>query len=133
MKVKLDKLASGKWRYLSDAEVHQLKESVKDSSGTAPKSRKPPLKKETAPRDKYDPETKPKRYSSSTSRSSARQPVKGEKRLGNKKAEKALAHKKAASAPVKKARPSTPKKSAAKEQKVVGKYKAFRDKGRNRG
>jgi 23S rRNA pseudouridine2604 synthase len=36
MNVRLDKLPVGRWRYLSDAEIHQLLQSVKDSSKTAP-------------------------------------------------------------------------------------------------
>ncbi|ULQ54197.1 23S rRNA pseudouridine(2604) synthase RluF [Flavihumibacter fluvii] len=132
MKVKLDKLPSGKWRYLSDAEVHQLKESVKDSSAAARKNKKAVVKPEPAIKHKYDPETKPKRYSNSNSRSSARQPVKGERKLTGKKAEKSLAYKKAAAAaPIKKSRTARPKKAAA-DPKVVGKYKAFKQKGRQR-
>lgn len=48
MNVRLDKLAPGKWRYLSDAEIHQLLESVKDSSSKAPvkTSRKPFIQRE---------------------------------------------------------------------------------------
>jgi hypothetical protein len=114
--------------------VHQLKESVKDSTSSAKKNRKAPaVKPEGAIKHKYDPETKPKRYSNSNSRSSARQPAKGDRKLTGKKAEKSLAYKKAAAAaaPVKKARPARPKKAA--EPKVVGKYKAFKQKGRQRG
>lgn len=139
MKVKLDKLASGKWRYLSDAEVHQLKESVKESSSAARKNKKAAPKTEATPKPaagkkhNFDPETKPKRYSNSNSRSNARQPEKGDRKLTGKKAEKSLAYKKAqAAAPVKKGRSARPKKAAA-EPKVIGKYKAFKDKGRKRG
>jgi 23S rRNA pseudouridine2604 synthase len=48
MNIKLDKLAAGKWRYLSDAEIQQLKDSVKDSAGDAGKllvKQQPPQKK----------------------------------------------------------------------------------------
>lgn len=46
MNVKLDKLAVGKWRYLSDAEVAVIRESVagSDSEGRAPKKKKPAAK-----------------------------------------------------------------------------------------
>ncbi len=46
MNVKLDKLAVGKWRYLSDAEVAVIQESVagSESEGRAPKKKKPAAK-----------------------------------------------------------------------------------------
>ena len=34
MNIKLDKLAPGKWRYLSEPEINQLMESISDSTGT---------------------------------------------------------------------------------------------------
>jgi 23S rRNA pseudouridine2604 synthase len=123
MKVKLDKLAAGKWRYLSDAEVHQLKESVKDSSPTARKNKKAVKKSAPIARLAQDPETKPKRYNNSNSRSSARQPAKVERPKP--------ANKNAAAVPVKKAKRAKPKKVAA-APKIIGKYKAFKQKGRAR-
>ncbi len=39
MNIKLDKLAMGKWRYLSEPEIKQLKESIESSSGTKEASR----------------------------------------------------------------------------------------------
>lgn len=34
MNIKLDKIAPGKWRYLSEPEINQLKESISESTGT---------------------------------------------------------------------------------------------------
>lgn len=49
MNIRLDKLALGKWRYLSEAEISLLKESVADSSKVHGKSSLPPrAKKATA-------------------------------------------------------------------------------------
>lgn len=48
MNVRLDKLPLGKWRYLSDAEVAQLKDSVSDSSKVSDDSSASARKKKTA-------------------------------------------------------------------------------------
>lgn len=131
MSVKLDKLAAGKWRYLSDTEIKQLMESIKDSSGeeVRTKARKKPApgpstfspakkgpsasRKEPGPRDK------------SRFRSEAT-----EKPTKTEKAKQKTAARKS-SKPV----DAGPKKTEAKSEapkKEIGKYKAFREKGRKR-
>lgn len=96
MNVRLDKLPVGKWRYLSDAEVHQLLESVKHSSSTAPAKSS---KQSYTPRE---PVTKQKK------------PVKTVK------------------TPTTQAKSKTPAKPQEPAQ-AKGSYKAFRQKGRQRG
>ena len=44
MHIRLDKLATGKWRYLSDAEMETLQESVSDSSAAPEKVKVPEIK-----------------------------------------------------------------------------------------
>lgn len=115
MKVKLDKLPVGKWRYLSDAEVHQLKDSVKESSAAPKKNKKAvlPLAKES--RKSRDTRDGPTKNPGPAARSAARSAVKGE-----------------GAAPVaKKARPAR-KEKVATPPKPIGKYKAFKQKGRER-
>lgn len=98
MTVRLDKLPVGKWRYLSDAETHQLLESVKHSSSTAPAK---VAKKSYAQKAGTPQKLKPTK--------TAKPPVK-------------------ASKPKSKA-PAKPPAAAP----ASGSYKAFRQKGRQRG
>ncbi len=55
MNIKLDKLALGKWRYLSEVEISQLRDSVSESSGTKEASRiRKPAKTNPKPPAKED-------------------------------------------------------------------------------
>lgn len=108
MNVKLDKLPVGKWRYLSDAEVLQLKESVKHSSGAAVPNKK---YKEVPPKASFKKEDRGlKEKKPATTGKPAEQPLRGSKAL----AKKATGN------------------QAATEKPKAGKYKAFREKGRRR-
>ncbi len=112
MQVRLDKLAVGKWRYLSDAELHQVKEALKTSVGEAPAG-----KKKTATAAGKPIASGPKKPAvppaQKTAASGARKPAASSGRKNvNAAAKKTDA-------------PAAPKKS--------GSYKAFRDRGRQRG
>lgn len=86
MNIKLDKLAIGKWRYLSEPEIAILKESIESSKGTeeaskvqyikprsAKKSAKPAEQKPTpAPEEKQPPKEKKKNKSFKDFRKSGR-------------------------------------------------------------
>lgn len=150
MNVRIDKLAPGKWRYLSDAEITLLKESVKDSSGQAvknPKFREPATKSTSSKKKasfnrsgaKEGRPDKTKRTSSGKNAGTSRKSSPERNSLAEKKADfqkKAKAAKKLSS-PAKtgsSAKPSATKKTSSKtpitEKKPMGKYKAFRQKGK---
>ncbi|HSC55450.1 MAG TPA: 23S rRNA pseudouridine(2604) synthase RluF [Phnomibacter sp.] len=113
MNIKLDKLATGKWRYLSDAEMTQLQDSVKHSVGT----------------QKASPMVKPTRNASSIDQHRS-------KGKGTKDQPKADGKNRfAAGTSQKKAnQPSSPatKKSGGKPKPTKGAYKTFKEKGRKR-
>lgn len=165
MQVKIDKLAVGKWRHLSEAELAQLQASLKDSTKVAATEfRKPRVAakiherkafskrsdtekeivkekssrhsdgKKTLGQPATDGKPASKRDHSKKS-NSRREPrktenlrLKSEKQEAEKKetAKKATAKK----AAVKKA--AFEEKKAARAKPVMGKYKAFRTKGRSR-
>jgi 23S rRNA pseudouridine2604 synthase len=104
MNVQLGKLAIGKWRYLSDTELSALLESIKHSTGIAPKKVKTGRKVPASHAPKIARPGKPV------------QPAKAAKPAKSTKPAQT------AKAPVKQ----------EKDKKPIGKYKAFRQKGRSR-
>lgn len=112
MHLKIDSVAIGKWRYLSEAEVTTLNESIQDSSAASVKNKKAnrsfsrpvkenPADKKEAPAKKETTSNKPKTTRKETARK-----------------KETVDHKSV--------RPS------AKEPAKKGSFKAFREKGRNR-
>jgi 23S rRNA pseudouridine2604 synthase len=124
MHIRLDKLAAGKWRYLSEAEMETLQESVSDSSA-APQKVEVPKKKQG--RDKPVFEKKP--FERKSDKAGVKKPFdrktakKGDKKPLEKKSDK-----------------KTPREQTGKENGRKGRkekpseksYKAFRDRGKKK-
>jgi 23S rRNA pseudouridine2604 synthase len=122
MHIRLEKLAIGKWRYLSEVEMETLQESVSDSSGVPQKVKaqatitrkgKPVFEKKPFERKKDK-----KGEKKQVDRKAAK---KGEKKSLDRKAEK------------KTSRAQTTKENSRKGRKEKSSdksYKAFRDRGR---
>jgi 23S rRNA pseudouridine2604 synthase len=85
MNVKLDKLAPGKWRYLSEPEINALKESIQESSGTAPKTRKGKSAVITKQAKKSIPaDRQASAYRSTSDKNTGKSAHRGDSRPGNK-------------------------------------------------
>jgi 23S rRNA pseudouridine2604 synthase len=124
MHIRLDKLAVGKWRYLSEVEMETLQESVSDSSAAPQKVKMP------APgrgKEKVVFEKKP---------FEKKKDKKGEKKVYDRKTEKKVDKKPAARKPGKQTtRDKTASKNSRNERKekpVEKSYKAFRDRGKKK-
>lgn len=61
MHVQLDKLPTGKWRYLSDTEISRLKDSIRHSTGTAPAGKTAAAKRNVRPAATHTPAKEPKK------------------------------------------------------------------------
>lgn len=117
MNIKLDKLALGKWRYLSETEVESLKEAVADSSKTAPvqkKARKSGSEPTKIEKKEFKKEGKPE------NKKEFKKDEKPAKKTFNKEGKTDKGPKANTSGATKK---EAPKKNS---------YKAFREKGRKR-
>lgn len=120
MHLKIDNLAIGKWRYLSEPELARLKESIQDSSARAAKNKS--VKAETTRRVKDDTTC---RVGEESSRQVKREDTSAGK--GNKDRPGKTASVKSSAAGSGKGGTSSKKQEAPKDS-----YKAFRDKGRKR-
>ncbi|HEY1200666.1 MAG TPA: pseudouridine synthase, partial [Niastella sp.] len=148
MNIKLDKLAVGKWRYLSDAEMSILMESIADSSKEQSAARPKPATRSNKGADYMPPPHKrefaPNAKAQNADKGKTTKPeVKTGKPQTGKKEEKSWkkenAGKKSAHAP--KGKPSRPDKNKGKEkenhvskkekrQGAEGSFKSYRNKGR---
>ncbi len=141
MNIKLDKLALGKWRYLSDAELATLMESISDSAKVQPKGKttKPAFKEERPRKDKKE-EKFWKRDEKAPAKKSAQAPRKDKKEEKSWKRDDKAPAKKSAQTP-RKGKPARSEKNAGKEKKnhenkrekrhgAEGSFKSYRNKGR---
>ncbi|OQP49791.1 23S rRNA pseudouridine synthase F [Niastella yeongjuensis] len=146
MNIRLDKLALGKWRYLSDAELSALMESISDSTKVqspakpAPRQRKGAENREQVDKSKA---AKPATKATKPASKATKPPVKEGKPQTGKKEEKSWKREKPAkkSTQDRKGQHTRPGKNTGKEKKnhenkkerrqgAEGSFKNYRSKGR---
>jgi 23S rRNA pseudouridine2604 synthase len=124
MHIRLDKLAVGKWRYLSEVEIETLQESVSDSSAAPEKVK---VKNARSGREKPVFEKKPYER---------KKDKKGEKKVFDPKTEKSGVKKpkdrKSAKQTLREQTGPKNSRNGRKEKPVEKSYKAFRDRGKKK-